>query len=75
MAFRTGSFTTKGAVYSRRRGRGVAGSNIHRNRASTIYEETEEDTDLEVNGKMKQHEVRRSDVTKVIGISESRNRI
>lgn len=46
MAFRTGSVTGKGVVYSRRRGRGVSSNNsAFRNKASIIYEDTEEESD------------------------------
>lgn len=75
MAFRTGGFSGKGTVYSRRRGRGPVGSNVLRTRTSIIYEETEEDTDLEVQGKMNQQGIRQADMAKTIGISEYGNRV
>ena len=46
MAFRSGSVTGKGIVYSRRRGRGFNGrSLLGRGKPSVIYEVSEEDSD------------------------------
>ena len=46
MAFRSGSVTGKGIVYSRRRGRGFSGrSLVSRGKPSVIYEESEEESD------------------------------
>lgn len=45
MAFRSGSVTGRGIVYSRRRGRGATSNGSFRNKASIIYEETEEESD------------------------------
>jgi hypothetical protein len=49
MSFRQGSFRGKGAVYSRRRGRGAAGKiRVFREVPSVIYEESEEDGELDI---------------------------
>jgi hypothetical protein len=46
MAFRSGSVSGKGIVYSRRRGRGTFGNGTtFRNKPSVIYEEGEEESD------------------------------
>ncbi len=46
MAFRSGSVSGKGIVYSRRRGRGtLASGTTFRNKPSVIYEESEEESD------------------------------
>jgi hypothetical protein len=49
MAFRMGSFKGTGAVYSRRRGRAAPGkARVFRDAPSIIYEESEEDGELDV---------------------------
>jgi hypothetical protein len=47
MTFRTGAFRGRGNVYSRRRGRGTGPvNNTLRNKANIIYEEPEEESDI-----------------------------
>ena len=67
MAFRSGSVSGKGIVYSRRRGRGtLASGTTFRNKPSVIYEESEEDSDGRMKPPPQQKQI---ETSKTIGIN------
>ena len=69
MAFRSGSVSGKGIVYSRRRGRGTFGNGaMFRNKHSVIYEESEEESDERMKSPLQHKEI---ETSKAIGDSSS----
>lgn len=66
MAFRSGSVTGRGVIYSRRRGRGLAFNPAFHNKPSIIYEETEEESDHEMTEPPLNQ--KKPDISKTIGL-------
>jgi hypothetical protein len=75
MAFRSGSVTGKGIVYSRRRGRAFGGrSLLGRGKPSVIYEESDEDSDYptsNLRAKLQTQTVEDADATRTVPILRS----
>jgi hypothetical protein len=70
MAFRSGSVSGKGIVYSRRRGRGTFGNTtMFRNKPSVIYEESEEESDERNQSTLQREQI---EASKAIGDSPLR---
>ena len=64
MAFRSGSVSGKGIVYSRRRGRGTfSNGTMFRNKSSIIYEESEEESDERTKSPLQRKPIETSKVT------------